>query len=43
MPKRLHRFDMNRPSSRSGLKHSKGKKCDSITMFTCIKQHLINI
>ena len=41
--KSSHRFDINRPRSRRGHKYSKYKKCLSITMLICIKQHVNNI
>ena len=34
---------INRPKSRHGHKCSKCKKCLSMMMFICLKQHLINI
>ena len=38
-----HRYDINRPKSRRGHKHSKYKTCLSMIMLICIKQHLSNI
>ena len=38
-----HRYDINRPRSRHGHKYSKYKKCLTMMMLTCIKQHLSNI
>ena len=43
MKKRSHRYDINRPRSRYGDKHSKYKKGLSMMMFICIKQHARNI
>ena len=40
---RSHRYDINRPRSRHGHKYSKYKKCLSMMMLICIKQHLSNI
>ena len=40
---RSHRHDINRPRSRHGYKYSKYKKCLSMIMLICIKQHLSNI
>ena len=37
-----HRYDINRPRSRHGHKHTKYKMCLSIMMVICIKQHLSN-
>ena len=39
MKNRSQRYNINRPRSRHGNKHSKYKKCLSIMMPTCIKQH----
>ena len=38
-----HRYNINRPRSRHGHKCPEYKKCLSMMMFTCIKQHLSNI
>ena len=38
-----HRYDINRPRSRHGHKYSKYKKCLTMMMLICIKQHLSNI
>ena len=43
MKSRLHRYDMNRPMSRHGHKYSKYKKCLSMMIHLCTKQHLSNI
>ena len=40
---RSHRYDIDRPRSRHGDKYSKNKKCLSMIMLICIKQHLSNI
>ena len=40
---RSHRYDINNPRSRHGHKYSKNKKCFSMMMLICIKQHLSNI
>ena len=40
---RSHRYNINRASSKYGHKYSKYKKCLSMMMFICIKQHLSNI
>ena len=40
--KRSHRYDLNRPRTRHGHKYSKYKKCLSMMMLICIKQHLSN-
>ena len=37
--KRLHRYHINRPSSRHGHKYSKYKKCLSMTMLICDALH----
>ena len=37
--KRSHRYDINRPRSRHEHKCSKCKKCPSMVMLICIKQH----
>ena len=39
---RSHRYDINRPRSRHEHKYSKYKKCRSMMMLICIKQHLSN-
>ena len=43
MKKRSPRYVINRPSSWHGHKYSKYKKCLSMMMLICIKQHLSNI
>ena len=43
MKNRSHRYDTNRPRSRHGHKYSEYKKCLSMMMHICIKQHLRNI
>ena len=43
MKDRSHRYDINKPTSRHELKHSKYKKCLSMMMLICIKQHPSNI
>ena len=43
MKKRWHSCDINRPRSRHGQKYRKYKKCLSIMILICIKQHLSNI
>ena len=40
---RLHRHDINRPRPRHGNRISKYRKCLSMMMLICIKQHLSNI
>ena len=40
---RSHRYEINRPSSRHGCKYSKYKKCLSMMILICIKQHLSKI
>ena len=37
-----HRQDINRPRSRHGHKYGKCKKCLTMMMLACIKQHLSN-
>ena len=37
-----HRYDINRPRSSHGHKYSKYKKCLTMIMLICIKQHLSN-
>ena len=39
MKNRSHRYDINRRRSRHGHKYSKHKKCLSMMMLICIKQH----
>ena len=39
MKNRSHRYDINRPRSRHEHKCSKCKKCLSMVMLICIKQH----
>ena len=43
MTNRSHRYNINRPRSRYGHKYSKCKKCLSMMIVICIKQHLSNI
>ena len=43
MKKVSHRHDINRPRLRHGHKYRKHKKCLSMMMLICIKQHLSNI
>ena len=43
MKNKLHRYDKNKSESRQGHKYSKYKKCVSMMMFLCIKQHLSKI
>ena len=38
-----HRYDINRHKSRHGYKYSENKKCVSMMILTCIRQHLSNI
>ena len=38
-----YRYNINRPRPRHGHKYNKYKKCLSMKMLTCIKQHLYNI
>ena len=40
---RSFRYDINRPRSAHRHKYSKYKKCRSVIMRICIKQHLNNI
>ena len=40
---RSHRCDINRPSPRRGHKYNIYKRCLSMTMLVCIKQHLSKI
>ena len=35
-----YRYDINRPRSRHGRKYTKYKKCFTMTILICIKQHL---
>ena len=39
MKNRSHRYDMNKPRSRHGLKCSKYEKRLTLVMVICIKQH----
>ena len=39
MENRSHRHDINRPRLRHGHKNSKYRKCLSVMMLICIKQH----
>ena len=41
--KMTNRYNINRPRSRYGHKYSKCKKCLSMMILICIKQHLSNI
>ena len=43
MKNRSQRYDINRPWSRHGHRYSKYKKCLTMMMLTCIKQHLSHI
>ena len=43
MKNRSHRYDINRPRSRHGHRYSKYKKCLTMIMFICSRQHLSNI
>ena len=43
MKNKAHRYNINKPSPRHRHKYTKYKICLSITMVTCIKQHLSNI
>ena len=43
MKNRSYRYDINRPGFRHGRKYSKYKKCPSMMMLVCNKQHLSNI
>ena len=43
MKNRSHRYDINRPRSRNEHKESKYKKCLTMMILICIKQHLSNI
>ena len=43
MEYRSYRYDINRSKSRHGIKYTKYKKCLSMMMLICIKQHLSNI
>ena len=40
---RSHRYDINSHRSRHGQEYSKYKKCLTMVMLVCIKQHLSNI
>ena len=40
---RSHKYNISRPRSRHGHKYSECKKCLSIMMLICIKQHLSDI
>ena len=40
---RSHRYGINNPRSRRGHEYSKYKKCLTVMMPICIKQHLSNI
>ena len=43
MTKRLHKYNINRPTSRYGHKYNKCKKCLSMTILIWINQQLSNI
>ena len=43
MKNRSHRYNIDRPRSRQGFVYSKYKKCLSMMMLICAKQHLSNI
>ena len=43
MRNRSHRYDISRPRSRHGHKYGKYKKCLSMMMLKCVKQHLSNV
>ena len=43
MKNRSHRRDIKRPTSKHAYKHSTSKKCLSMIMVICIKEHLSNI
>ena len=43
MKNRSHRWDINRRRSRHEHKYSKYKKCLTMMMLLCVKQHLSNI
>ena len=43
MKNRSHRHDIKRPTSKHAYKHSTSKKCLSMIMVICIKEHLSNI
>ena len=43
MGNRSHRYDINRPGSRNEPKYTEYKKCFSMMILICIKQHLSNI
>ena len=43
MKNRSHKSDINRHKSRQGHKYRENKKCLSMMMLICIKQHLSNI
>ena len=42
MKNRSHKYDINRRRSTHGHEYSKYKKCLSMVMLFCIKQHLSN-
>ena len=42
MKNRSHTYDIDRPESRHGHKYSEYKKCLSLMMLICTKQHLSN-
>ena len=42
MKNKSHRYDINKPRSRQRHKYGKYKKCLSMMMLICIKQHLRN-
>ena len=43
MKNRSHRYNINRPRPKHGLKYTKYKRCLSVVMVIYIKQHLNNI
>ena len=43
MKNKSHRYDINRPRSRHEHKYTEDKKCLTIMMVICVKQHLSNI
>ena len=43
MKNRTHRYDINRPRPKHGHKYGKYKKCVTMMMLICIKQHPSNI
>ena len=43
MKNRSHRHEINRPRPRHGHRYSKYRKCNSMMILICIKQHISNI